>query len=233
MTEKSEENINVNNKDGGEMSPWYYFYSVGCGFCKKAEPVIDELNASGKYPEILKLDMAEQDNQALNRELQEEYGKRCGTPWFINADTGNAICGFREKDVIEKWLDGEDIPAPPRPNGPMPRPPFMNDSNRKNLRTFKKEYKKWADDNAHLPGLLSAEEVLEKPRPNSEPPKMISPQSTAEDIEKFRIDYNKWAEDNDHLPNLQNADMIINRFKNRRWFRDRGKKYNSKLKTGC
>ena len=21
------------------QSPWYYFYSVGCGFCKKVEPI--------------------------------------------------------------------------------------------------------------------------------------------------------------------------------------------------
>ena len=27
-----------------ELSPWYYFFSVGCGFCKKSEPIIDELN---------------------------------------------------------------------------------------------------------------------------------------------------------------------------------------------
>ena len=56
-----------------ELSPWYVFCSQGCGFCKKAEPIYEELNASGKYPEILKLDMAEPDNQKLNKELQEEF----------------------------------------------------------------------------------------------------------------------------------------------------------------
>ena len=35
----------------------YYFYSVGCGFCKKAEPIVDELNKEGYN--ILKLDLAE------------------------------------------------------------------------------------------------------------------------------------------------------------------------------
>ena len=44
--------------------------------------------------------MAEPDNQKLNQELQQEYGTRCGTPWFINADTGKGICGFRDKDVV-------------------------------------------------------------------------------------------------------------------------------------
>ena len=37
-------------------STLYYFYSVGCGWCKKTEPLVDELNESGDY-EILKLDL--------------------------------------------------------------------------------------------------------------------------------------------------------------------------------
>ena len=43
----------------------YYFYSVGCGFCKKAEPIVDELNKEGYN--ILKLDLADKDNQGLNK----------------------------------------------------------------------------------------------------------------------------------------------------------------------
>ena len=30
-----------------QESPWYVFCSTGCGFCKKAEPVIEELNKEG------------------------------------------------------------------------------------------------------------------------------------------------------------------------------------------
>ena len=33
----------VNNEevdDGEELSPWYYFFSQGCGWCKKATPVV-------------------------------------------------------------------------------------------------------------------------------------------------------------------------------------------------
>ena len=28
-------------------SKLYYFYTVGCGFCKKADPIVDELNKEG------------------------------------------------------------------------------------------------------------------------------------------------------------------------------------------
>ena len=83
-----------------ELSPWYVFCSTGCGFCKKAEPIIEELQKEGH--DILILDMSEPDNQKLNQELQTEYKTQCGTPWFINADTGKGVCGYREKDVIKQ-----------------------------------------------------------------------------------------------------------------------------------
>ena len=106
-----------------KSSQSYYFYSVGCGFCKKAEPIVDELIKEGH--DILKLDTAEVENRKIADTLKKEYNVQCGTPWFINPETGKGVCGFREKDILEKWLDGEDIPAPPRPNSQMPRPPFL------------------------------------------------------------------------------------------------------------
>ena len=86
--------------DQEKLSPLYYFYSQGCGFCKKAEPIIDELIKEGH--DILKLDVAVPDNQGLKAELEKEYNIKCGTPWFINESTGKGICGFREKDIIKK-----------------------------------------------------------------------------------------------------------------------------------
>ena len=47
----------------------YYFYSVGCGWCKRTEPLIDELNKEGYN--ILKLDLAESDNQGLKKETYQ------------------------------------------------------------------------------------------------------------------------------------------------------------------
>ena len=159
-----------------EQSTFYYFYSQGCGFCKRSEPIVDEINKEGKY-EILKLDLAESDNQGLKKELEQKYKKNCGTPWFINADTGHQVCGFREKDIIEKWLAGEDIPEPPRPKSPMPRVPFM-DAPKKEENQWKKDYKKWADENSHLPGIQTAETILGRPRPKTQPPNPPNPVRT-------------------------------------------------------
>ena len=205
----------VEVKEEKKESQWYVFCSTGCGFCKKAEPVVEELNASGKYPEILKLDLADGDTQKLANELKKEYNVQCGTPWFINAETGKGICGFREKDVVEKWLNGEDIPAPPRPKGPIPKPPFHGAPD-KEVNKWKEDYTKWLEENSHLPKTQTAEQILERPRPKTDPPRPPLPNSSDEQLDKWVKEYDKWKDENGHLPNLQPADMVISRFKAQR-----------------
>ena len=140
-------------------STLYYFYSVGCGWCKKTEPLVDELNEAGY--DILKLDLTDKDNQELNKQLKEKYGKQCGTPWLIDASTGNNICWFREKNIIEKWAKGEEIPEPPKPKSPPPPPP-TNFDEEKQVNTWKEAYKKWCKDNEHMPNLPKADDMLNR-----------------------------------------------------------------------
>ena len=142
-----------------QLSPLYYFYSQGCGFCKKSEPIIDELNKEGH--DILKLDLADKDNAAINKELKEKYKAQCGTPWFINADTGHQICGFREKDIVEKWVKGEEIPAPPRPKGPPPPPP-QDMENKDQVEEWKTKYEAWVKENDHMPNLPPSDQMLQR-----------------------------------------------------------------------
>lgn len=202
----------TNQKDNPpKESTLYYFYSIGCGFCKKSEPIIDELIAEGH--DILKLDLAEPDNQGLKKELSDKYGKQCGTPWFIDGETGNQVCGFREKDIIQKWVGGEDIPAPPRPKSPPPRVPFM-EASEEELNKWKDDYTKWTKENEHLPKIQSIEEILARPRPKTEPPRPpMGPNSTDEELTEWGKKYDKWTKENDHLPNLQPSATIIERIK--------------------
>ena len=205
-----------------ELSPWYYFFSQGCGWCKKSTPVVEQLIEDGH--DILILDLAEPDNQKLNNELKAEYKVQCGTPWFINADTGKGICGFREKDILEKWLAGEDIPVPPRPTGPPPKWPFEGASKEEEAK-FKEDYNKWLKDNEHMPKDFidkqrSADDILSGPRAKSDPPRppmgVSLKDATDEQLEEFGKEYQKWVDDNNHLPNLQPGESIVNNLKNRR-----------------
>ena len=130
-----------------EESALYFFYTQGCGWCKKVMPHVDELIKEGH--EILKLDLADGDNQKLQNEVKAEYKAQCGTPWFVDAETGNQICGFREKDVLEKWLAGEDIPAPPRPKGPIPKIPLMG-APESEIKNWKKVDLKYSTNNRRV-----------------------------------------------------------------------------------
>jgi len=138
-------------------STLYYFYSIGCAFCTKVEPIVDELNTEGYN--IVKLDISE--NKLLKEEIEQKYKLRCGTPLLVDASNGNAICGYRGDDIIKKWADGQEIPEPPKPKGQAPKLPqdFFDKSQ---VKQFTKEYKKWKNENTHLHGLQTAEEIIEK-----------------------------------------------------------------------
>jgi hypothetical protein len=193
----------------------YYAYSVGCGWCKKTEPLIDELNKDGYN--IQKLDVSVPENQTVINEVKAKYSQQCGTPYLVDADTGNMICGFREKDIIEKWANGEDIPAPPRPTGPPPRPPFMGATEEEET-TWRTEYSKWLEKNEHLPEnqKKTADEILAMPRPKSQPPAPPAPTATDAELDAWGDKYDVWKEENGHLPNLQPVDLIKQRFKSQR-----------------
>tara|TARA_Y100001938_G_scaffold149329_1_gene235803 strand:- start:226 stop:777 length:552 start_codon:yes stop_codon:yes gene_type:complete len=93
-----------------------YIMSPGCGWCKKSDPVVEELKSEGYL--ITTLDMTKDEDVKKAQEAKAKHNAQCGTPLFLDSGTGNQVCGFREKDIIKKWADGEKIPAPP----PRPRP---------------------------------------------------------------------------------------------------------------
>ena len=45
-------------------STLYYFYSVGCAYCNKVEPIVDKLNSQGY--KIQKIDISDDKINCLN-----------------------------------------------------------------------------------------------------------------------------------------------------------------------
>ncbi len=203
----------VEVKEEKKESTLYFFYTTGCGWCNKVMPHVDALNEEGY--EILKLDLVDGDNRKLQDEVKDEYKQNCGTPYFVDAETGNMICGFREKDVLEKWAKGEKIPEPVRPTGPPPKIPLMGASKKEEAK-WKKEYSVWYNKNKKLPNVKDAEQLLKLPRPKTEPPK--PPTQTADDkaVDKWVKKYDKWKDENTHLPGLIEGNIIGERFKAQR-----------------
>mgnify|MGYP003116468718 CR=1 FL=1 len=140
-------------------SSLYYFYSVGCAYCNKVEPIVDELNSNGY--DIIKLDTSDSSNRLFKEEVEMKFHLRCGTPLLVDSETGNAVCGWRGEKNIKKWADGETIPQPPKPKSDAPVLP-QDWNNQEQVDKFKEEYEKWKEENKHIPGLQTSEEIIEK-----------------------------------------------------------------------
>lgn len=121
-------------KNKKEKHDLLYIMNPNCGWCKKSDPVVEELVKKGY--EITTLDVTNPEDAERANEVKTKYNAQCGTPQFIDAETGNSVCGFRE-DVLEKWAKGEEIPAPPQPEN---KPPTQQPQ----IETLKFEYV-WTD----------------------------------------------------------------------------------------
>ena len=116
-----------------------YIMNPNCGWCKKSDPVVESLIEKGY--EITTLDVTKPEESERANEIKSKYNAQCGTPHFIDAETGNQVCGFRE-DVLEDWAKGEEIPAPPQPE---PRDPGAQQQPQ--IENVKLEYI-WLDGNS-------------------------------------------------------------------------------------
>jgi len=71
--------------------------------------------------------------------------------------------GFKEKDVLQKWVDGEEIPQPPKPKSPPPPPPQdIESASDEEIKTWKDGYEKWSKENDHLPNLLPFDQIQQR-----------------------------------------------------------------------
>jgi len=151
------------SKKSKKESTLYYFHSVGCAFCKQVDPIVEKLNSEGY--DILSLDLSEEDNQGLHREIENKYDIRCGTPFLVDGSNGKNICGGQAtEEMVKKWADGKEIPKlPEQPKPKSPPPPLpKNWDSVEELEKFTKEYTQWAEENNHIENLQSAEQIINK-----------------------------------------------------------------------
>ena len=142
-------------------STLYYFHSVGCAFCKQIDPIIEKLNGEGY--DILRLDLSEEDNQGLHREIENKYDLRCGTPFLVDSSNGNSICGQQQsnEENIKKWASGEKIPEPPKPKSNAPILPQDFDDEEQ-VKVWEKKYQEWKTENSHIPNLTDVDVLKDR-----------------------------------------------------------------------
>ena len=171
------------------MSELLYIMSPQCGWCKKSDPVVAELVKDGY--KITTLDMTKPEEAKRANEVKSKHNAQCGTPLFIDADSGNMACGYKEKDILEKWAKGEKLPAPPpRPQNPQqgagagmqrPSPPSILD-----VKKFRLEI--WQEAKQNLTDKFNNEfEVWDKGQSDKRPsfPTTANIAKEAEKIVKF------------------------------------------------
>ena len=110
---------------------------------------------------LLILNIDEETNNGLKREIENKYNLRCGTTFFVDVSNGNNICGVATEQMIEKWANGEHMPEPPKPKSPAP-PLHTDFDDDKQIKNFSKEYDKWALENKHLPNLQTSTNIIER-----------------------------------------------------------------------
>lgn len=79
-----------------------YFYGKECGFTKKAEPAVSELE--GKLGR--RLNRLETWHVSENQKKYAEVGgdRSCGgVPFFYNLETKESVCGARGIEILEAW----------------------------------------------------------------------------------------------------------------------------------
>lgn len=189
-------------------SKLYFFFSVGCSWCDRASPHVEELNKEGHN--ILKLDIEDYNNRLIQNHLKTKFNISCGTPLFINTETGHYVCGYREKKDLLKWIAGEPVPKLSKPKSPAPRVPFHGRSQQE-IDQWIIEYNQWKNENSHLPGLKTAQELLEIPRVKSQAPTPPPAESPIKQIEQWKISYREWMKENSHISGLVGPEQVLQR----------------------
>tara|TARA_Y100001963_G_scaffold151373_1_gene234091 strand:- start:1762 stop:2535 length:774 start_codon:yes stop_codon:yes gene_type:complete len=100
--EKQEEPEDTNR----EIHDLVYIMNPKCGWCKKADPLVEELIKEGN--KITILNITKPNDYKLANEFKEEHDVKCGTPLFLNKKTGNLVCGFSSKEVLQDWVNTKE-----------------------------------------------------------------------------------------------------------------------------
>ena len=106
------------NSNIKEKHDLLYIMNPNCGWCKKSDPVVEELKKDGY--DITRLDVTNPEDAKTANEAKAKHNAQCGTPLFLDAETGNMACGFREKGALEPWAKGEQMEERPAPTAPTP-----------------------------------------------------------------------------------------------------------------
>ena len=138
------------NSNKKEKHDLLYIMNPKCGWCTKANPVVDELIKDGY--KITTLDITNSEDAKKANEAKAKHNAQCGTPFFLDAETGNRVCGFRDKEALEPWAKGEQMEEKPTPT-PAQKP---------TPKKYKLEYI-WTDNDGNIRSKTQYKTIVQMP----------------------------------------------------------------------
>jgi len=127
-------------------SPIYFFTRSGCGWCKKMEPSIKEINNTlNEEQKIQILSIDDQKSKVIYNNIIRVSRVQEVVPFMYNSNIGTTLLGYKDKKDIKKFLRAESIDDK-KPIELLPRFEIKT-SSKKDFDIWKKDVILWYEKN--------------------------------------------------------------------------------------
>jgi len=120
------------------VSPIYYFTRSGCGWCKKMQPSIEQINNTLSDEQKIQIhNTDEEKSKSIYNSLIARYELKRIEPMLYNSNIGSYLLGYQDKKNVQQFLKANPLKEK-KPLTPMPK--FDID------KSTKKDFEKWKKD---------------------------------------------------------------------------------------
>ena len=143
------------------VSPIYYFTRSGCGWCKKMQPSIEQINNTLSDEQKIQIhNIDEEKSKVIYNSIINRYKLKRIVPMLYNSNIGTYLIGYQDKRNVEQFLKANPLKER-KPLSPMPT--FdIQESNKKDFDNWKKSVILWYEKNKNdLPtNVISQEKMI-------------------------------------------------------------------------
>ena len=120
------------------VSPIYYFTRSGCGWCKKMQPSIEQINNTLSDEQKIQIhNTDEEKSKSIYHSIITRHKLKRIVPMLYNSNIGTYLLGYQDKKNVQQFLKANPLKER-KPLTPMPK--FDID------KSTKKDFEKWKKD---------------------------------------------------------------------------------------
>ena len=144
------------------VSPIYYFTRSGCGWCKKMQPSIEQINNTLSDEQKIQIhNTDEEKSKSIYHSIITRHKLKRIVPMLYNSNIGTYLLGYQDKKNVQQFLKANPLKEQ-KPLTPMPK--FdINESTKKDFENWKKSVILWYEKNKNdLPtNVISQEKMID------------------------------------------------------------------------